>query len=173
MMSDAAQATGMSMRRIVVVQAAILSLIGGSLYCIATDTEYWPLSHYPMYSALERPGPMSDLLLVGVMEGQPPREVPMRGPMTIRPFDWVRLRRAFQRMLEPPESSPRLRTALQDCLVRYEARRKARHPQRPAMQAVRLYRLWWDEAGPHAPRSAEQMTRRELVAEVGPPAEDR
>jgi len=162
----------MSARRAWVAQTAILVVLGGSLYCIATDTEYWPFSQYEMYSQLERSGPMSDLQLVGVVDGEPPSEVPMKGPSTIRPFDWVRLRRAFQRILEQPDSATRLRVALQDCLVRYEARRVARHSRRQPMRAVRLYRLWWDGVSPRAPRSADRIMRRELLAEVVAPVEE-
>ena len=156
-------AVGMSARRLWLAQAVILFILGASLTCIALDTEYWPFSQYEVYSQLVRPGPSSELFVFGIVDGG--EEIPMRGGGKIRPFDWERLRLALMRIVAQPNHDARLREALQDLLVRYNARQARRRAPVP-FRAVRLYRFWWDDVTPRAPRTAERASRRELLVEV-------
>lgn len=152
-------------RRSWAVNAVIIMMVGGSLASIAADVEYWPFSPYPMYSQRVRLGLVSDLQLVGVTDGQP-EEISLKRQAYIRPFDWVRLRRALERILERPDQASRLQTALRDLLVRYEAHRIAGHSHRPRLRAIRLYRVSWNYVSPETPKTPERISERKLLAEV-------
>ena len=89
-------------------------LILGSLYDIATDTEHWPFSRYPMFSGEWRSSSFKWLRLVGVTPtGQ---ELTLASNDYLRPFDLSRLPKAFRQMLEREDGPSRVAIAVRDCL---------------------------------------------------------
>lgn len=164
----------MSVGRLRFVHGLIAILVGWSLYCITTDSEYWPFSQYEMYSLLATPGDWSQVQLFGIKESDPSREVPFKRRSYIRPFDWVRLKRAFERLEERPDGAARLEEALGDLLTRYEARRAAGRQRGPRFIALKLYRYTWHDVRPDKPHAMESVGRKDLLAEVRlSPAEGR
>jgi hypothetical protein len=140
--------------------AAIGLIIGGSLFCIATATEYWPLSHYPMFSGVRTVGSMSRLELVGIskLNGSEVRLAPPH----LRPLNSNRLRAAF---VGGRPDQQLLDKALRECLRRYEALRLAGRHRGPPIQGLRLYELGWGllDARLFDP---ERPDRRDLLAEA-------
>lgn len=155
----------MSRYRFWLAHAAIVMIIGGSLYCIAADREFWPFSQYPMFSGLRGGGPRSILRLYGITEGESITEIPLESSKYIRPFDRPRIRSAFRQIRQRENHQHLLNTALGDCLRRYEALRKAGRHHGPPIRGVRLYRLeWWlSNPGSYDPNKPD---RRDLLAEV-------
>jgi hypothetical protein len=149
--------------------AVIAVVAGGGLLAIATDTERWPFSAYPMYSWL-RPASYSMPVLVGVTAEAPEREFPLFAKMYLHPFTTGRLRDAFSLQLLRNPARPEVpRQAVLDCLRRYERRRRAGLHDGPALPGMRPYRLTWALL----PRASnfERPEGKELLLEVGrPPA---
>ena len=167
MTTTADAASGMSLRRLWLVHAAVLFIVAPSLACILLDSEYWPFSQYPMYSQMERPGPYATLELFGVDAADPSREVGLMASRYLEPFDWIRLRQALERLEWKPNRTEALSVALQDCLVRYDALRQARRHRGPALAGLRLYRFAWDELDPRRPETMDdRLAHRTLIAEV-------
>lgn len=164
-------AIGMSRASVRRAYAAIAIVAGGSLVCIAFDVEYWPLSQYPMYSTLEQPGPWTQWALVGVVDGTPEQEVPVRGA-ALAPFDWVRLRKALQRLHARPDHAALLRRALEDCLARALAVRRTWGSSRGTLRGLRLYQLEWDRVDPRHAATPERLSRTVLLAEAMRPSSE-
>lgn len=149
--------------RLWLVHVLIGVLAGGSLGAIVVDTECWPFSPYAMYSDLRRERSLTWLRLFGVLEGGEAREIPLLASAYLLPFDKARLPMALARM-HPHPNNPAVRAAVRDCLLRYEARRRAGHHQGPPLRGVRLYRLTW-QLDPWA-GNADSPDRKELLMEV-------
>ena len=149
--------------RIWVAHAAIVLIVGGTLFCIATGREYWPLSQYPMFSGVQRAGPVRRLRLVGVA-ARDGSEFAMMSLRYLDPLEPGRVLRALE-TLHRRGDEPSLAKALNDMLRRYEARRVERRHDGPPLRGVRLYRLAWDRRAPET-FHAERPDRQELLAEV-------
>lgn len=156
----------LSRRRLAVAHLLIIVMFAGYAYCLATDTEYWPFSQYPMYSTVVRPGPSQYLALVAVPAGGQKPEFSIPDDKYIIPFDWVRLARAFERLVEMPDHQRKLEAALRDCWARYDRLRLAGRHRGPPLQAVRLYRMSWDYVDPDTQRTDSEPDHRDLLAEV-------
>ena len=151
--------------------AVIAVVAGGGLLAIATDTERWPFSPYPMYSWL-RPASYSMPVLVGVTDGEPEREFPLFAKAYLHPFNTGRLRDSFSLQLRRNVARPEgPRQTLLDCLRRYERRRRAGLHDGPALRAMRLYRLTWALL-PWA-SNFERPEGKVFLLEVGRPTERR
>jgi hypothetical protein len=152
-----------SLRR-TVVNLVLGALIAGSVYDIAADQEHWPFSQYPMFSGVWRSPTFTWLRLFGVTADG--REFPLDANRFIEPFDQSRLPKALRRILDGPDGQARVRTALADCLARYEdLRRQKRHDGAP-LTALRLYEVEWT-IDPDA-ANIDRPDRRAFVAEVRP-----
>jgi hypothetical protein len=149
--------------RVCFVYLIIAVLVGGSLYDLARDSEHWPFSQYGMYSEVQRDPSLSVMRLFGVTRGKS-QEIPMLRFDYVQPLDQSRLRWAFEDMNYRPNREQRMRTALSDCLVRYELLRQAGRHQGPPLEGIRLYRVYW-QLDPWA-RNADQPNRKELLFEV-------
>ncbi|HEX7118969.1 MAG TPA: hypothetical protein VF212_09285 [Longimicrobiales bacterium] len=154
--------------RLLVVNAALLFVILGSLYDIARFREHWPFSPYWMYSHARVARTIDAAQLYGVAGDGSGREILLSDPRYIYPFDVTKLRVALERMAADPAGAERLRSALADCLARYELLRRAGVHDGPPLRGVRLYRSEW-MLDPWA-RNASRPDRRELIAEVLDPA---
>jgi len=116
----------MSSLRRTIVNLVLGALIAGSAYDIVSDQEHWPFSQYPMFSGVWRSPTFTWLRLFGVTADG--REFPLDANRFIEPFDQSRLPKALRRILDGPDGQARVRTALADCLARYEdLRRQKRH----------------------------------------------
>ena len=166
----------MSKRRILLLHAAIVLLVAGSLYDIIVDRETWPFSQYPMYSEQHGSG-LTQLRLYGVTQEEPHQEIALNDPSYIQPvsqylapFDRSRIRFALTWILIRKEGDSRregLYEALLDCLKRYEALRLAGRHDGPPLQGIRLYQLQW-RLDPWA-RNVDSPDSRTLIAEVDQP----
>lgn len=152
----------MTSRRLAFIHVLIAGVIGASSYDIVTGQDHWPFSSYPMFAGVHRTQLFEWPRLFGVTPDG--REVPLLGDDLLWPFDQSRLPLGLRTMYRSQGSGPRMSAALQDCLVRYEQRRRAGRHHGPALTGVRLYFLTW----PLDPYGAnlERPTRRTLVAEV-------
>jgi hypothetical protein len=150
----------MSPRRLRLVNAFLLTLIAGSVYCIAIGNEIWPFSNYPMYSGVREERALSVLRLFGVAADGSERRIFIATQMP--PFDRVRLSTALQRIMSRDRNA--LHKALRDCWEQYELARLSGEHQGPALVRVRLYRLNWeiDELA----RDADHPDSRALLAEI-------
>ncbi len=146
--------------RRLVPHLAIVALLLGSAYDIATDQEHWPFSQYPMFSQLEHDWTHRTLRLFGVTGRS---EFALLDPAYLAPFDQCRLSTALLRLSDRPASAALLRAALRDSFERYERGRQASAHAGPPLRGVRLYRLFWRLD--HDARNADAPDRRELVAE--------
>jgi hypothetical protein len=153
--------------RIWIAYAVIVVIAGGSLFDIALDTEHWPFSHYEMYSWIDRDYSLTRPRLFGVVESEPPHEIPLWEFQYIQPFDNARLHTALGRIHRSPTRKQRLSEALHDVLVRYEALRHAGRHNGPPLEGIRLYELYW-MLDPWA-RNADRPDRQELILEVMDP----
>jgi hypothetical protein len=151
--------------RLWLVYAAIVTIIGGSLYCIVTDREYWPFSQYPMFASIRGDGPRSSLRLYGITEGKSVTEIPLVSSKYIQPFDRSRIMAALRQIRRREDYKSLLTPALTDCLRRYEALRRAGRHSGPPIQGIRLYQLdWW--YGDPSSYAVNKPDKRELLAEV-------
>ena len=154
----------MTKHRILIVQAVVALLIGGSFHDIITGEEHWPLSSYPMYARLAREFSYSSLELYGVTEEIPQHEIRLTAPEYIQPFDKSRLTVAFARLQSNPQREGLVSEALRDCLRRYENLRRTGRHQGPRLQGLRLYQVQWS-LEPLA-GNADRLSSRRLLAEV-------
>lgn len=119
------------------VGAVVATIVGGHLVDIASGVEHWPFSPYPMYSRAQSDWASVMPEIVGVRpDGS---EFAMKRPELLAPFDQARLLGAFSRMGMRPNGAALVRTALLDCLARYERRRRDGAHDGPALRALRLY----------------------------------
>jgi hypothetical protein len=151
--------------RRVVLTAVFLALIGASTYDIVTDQEHWPFSQYPMFSVAWHSRTFSWLRLFGVTADG--REFPLASNRYIAPFDDSRLPKALRRIMDGADGATRLRTAVADCLARYEVLRADRSHDGPPIVAMRLYELEWT-IDPAA-ANVDRPDHRRLITEVRRP----
>lgn len=150
--------------RFLLVHALITFLIGGSLFDTLNRKEHWPLSSYPMFSAAKRDPSSVTWRLFGVTGvGEMGREIPLFDFQYIQPFDQIRLSFAFSRMAYDPNHQQLLSEALRNCLLRYEALRRAGRHDGPPLRVIRLYRLQW-QLDPWA-INVDSPSYRKLIAE--------
>lgn len=142
----------------------LLGFLAGSAYDIATDQEHWPFSQYPMFSGVWQSPTFSWLRLYGVADGG--REFPLDANRYVSPFDQSRLSKALRRMLEYRDGPARVRRALADLAVRYEALRQERRHDGPRLVRLRLYDVEWT-IDRHA-ANVDRPDHRRLIAEVTP-----
>jgi hypothetical protein len=154
----------MSFTRRTVVNIVLVALIAGSAYDIATDQEHWPFSQYPMFSGVWRSPTFTWLRLFGVTADG--REFPLDNNRFIAPFDQSRLPKALRRILDGRDGEARVRTALADCLARYEELRRQKRHEGPQLAALRLYEVEWTIEPDAA--NVDRPDHRAFVAEVRP-----
>ncbi len=95
------------------------------------------------------------------------REFPLASNKYIAPFDQSRLPKALRHMLDEPDAAARVRTAVADCLARYDALRDERAHDGPPLVAMRLYELEWT-IDPTA-ANVDRPDHRRLITEVNQP----
>jgi hypothetical protein len=152
----------MSSGRRTLLNLVFLAFITGSVYDIVMDQEHWPFSQYPMFSGVWRSPTFGWLRLFGVTaEGN---EFPLDYNRYVSPFDQSRLPKALRQMLDEPDGAARVRTAVEDCLARYEVLRTAGRHDGPPLRAMRLYDLTWRIDANAA--NVDKPDARRLIAEV-------
>jgi glycosyltransferase involved in cell wall biosynthesis len=139
-----AEQLNMSAARLVLAHLVVAFILAGSAYDIATGTEHWPLSPYPMFSTVQTTRTLDSLLLRGVAADGSDREIPLREAGMIAPFDQCRLTTAMARVANQPDGQARLQTMLDDCLGRYEQARERGEHDGPPLQSIRLYDAHWE-----------------------------
>lgn len=140
-------------------------VIGGHLYDIAMGREHWPFSPYSMYSHVPRwTMEVGRIMAVPAAGGA---ELVWREPRFLAPFDQARLLQGLDTLLRAGDR-PRVTTALRDCLVRYERRRRAGAHDGPRLHALRYYRMRWtlERDAQSRPPETHQPDARDLVVEV-------
>jgi hypothetical protein len=152
----------MTRARRIFLNLVLLAFVAGSTYDIATDQEHWPFSQYPMFSEVWRSPTFSWLRLFGVMADG--REFPLDANRYVAPFDQSRLPKALRQMRGEADADARLRSAVADCLARYEVLRAQGRHEGPPLVAMRLYELEWT-IDPDAANVASP-DRRTFLAEV-------
>jgi hypothetical protein len=95
------------------------------------------------------------------------REFPLVSNQYIAPFDDSRLPKALKRIMDGPDGPARVRTAVGECLARYDALRADRMHDGPPIVAMRLYELEWT-IDPSA-ANIDIPDRRRLITEVDQP----
>ncbi len=152
----------MSPSRQLRVEALIALLIGGSLFAIVFDTDwYWPFSTYPMYASAVRAPRLRSYRLEGETAGG--ALVSLMGTRALEPFEPSRMTSAFRALSRNPD---RCRLALADLLERYNRRVRSGALAGPPLVKLRLYLARWRLDAPElAPEAApdEQV----LVAQIG------
>ena len=151
-----------SRRRGALVQAALVVVIGMSLFDTFTGAEHWPFSPYRMYSGTQRVRTLQTVRAYGVPSDLSAAELPLISSEHIAPFDASRLSTVLSR-LRRPERAERLRSALADSLHRYERRRLAGEHAGVPLRGIRVYQVLWTldaEA-----RNVDQPDRRTLIGE--------
>jgi len=152
----------MSSGRRALLNLVFLGFITGSLYDIVMDQEHWPFSQYPMFSGVWRSPTFGWLRLFGVTADG--NEFPLDYNRYVSPFDQSRLPKALRQMLDEPDGAARVRTAVEDCLARYEVLRTAGRHDGPPLRAMRLYDLKWRIDANAA--NVDNPDARRLIAEV-------
>jgi hypothetical protein len=155
-----------SRRRLVLAHVIIGTLILGSYYALVFDREFWPFSPYPMYSSILDEKTVTGMRLYGVTQEEPHREILLRDPDYVRPFNPHALELAWEGVrVKGGESNQALKEALRDSLRRYEELRTAGRHHGPRLEGMRLYQEQWQMDA-----RAENLNRpdhRWLIAEVG------
>lgn len=151
----------MSRRRLIVVNALLLALIGVHVFENVVDGEHWPFCSYPMYSEIETDGSVTSYRVVGVRHDG--SETLIHKNEFIHPFDQARLNEGLQHAHHGRSLGVH---ALNDVLQRYERRRLGREHAGPPIVRVRLYRM----THPIEPwaRNLHSPAERELLAESDP-----
>lgn len=162
LMTTAVISRSMRAHRLWLANAVIGFLIIGSLYDIVRDTDHWPFSNYGMYSELQLTPTLAALRLFGVTDGPSPREFLLE-PETLDPFDRNRLTSALVPLMYDKNKNELLTRALRDTASRYEALRRAARHHAPPLQAIRLYRFYW-QLDPMA-RNVDHPDRKQLLFE--------
>jgi hypothetical protein len=152
----------MSRGRRALLNLVFAGFIAGSVYDIAMDQEHWPFSQYPMFSEVWRSPRFSWLRLFGVRADG--TEFPLEMNRFVAPFDQSRLSKALRQMLREPDAASRVRTAVEDCLARYEVLRVTGRHEGPPLAALRLYELEW-RIDPEA-ANVDRPDGKRLIAEV-------
>jgi hypothetical protein len=133
----------MSAARLVLAHAVVAIILAGAAYDITTGREHWPFSPYPMFSTVERASTLDSLMLTGVTADGVAREMTLRDPSSIGPFDQCRLNTALERAASSDDGGARLHAMLEDCLTRYEAERQSGAHDGPPLRAMRVYGAHW------------------------------
>ena len=154
----------MTRQRTLLVYSLFAMITGGSLFDLLKDTEHWPFSHYAMYSGVEKSHTLSILRLYGVTEGEPETEIPLSDNRFLQPFDNSRLPEALDDIVSDPRRRYLLDETVRDCLLRYEALRRAGSHSGPRLQAIRLYRVFW--ALDSQASNVDQPDRKDFIVEI-------
>jgi len=154
----------MSRQRIWLVFSLAAVITSGSLFDLLKDTEHWPFSPYSMYSSVVESHTLTTLRLYGVTEGESPAEVPLSDNRYLQPFDNSRFPSAIDDIIRDPKRRYLLDDAVRDCLLRYEALRRAGRHTGPQLQAIRLYRVFW--ALDSQARNVDRPDRKDFIVEV-------
>jgi hypothetical protein len=151
----------MQLKRYLVANAVIFTIVGGSLFDIVRDEEHWPFSQYPMFNRVTDDRTLTRLRLYGVTPAG--EEFALIRYADVFPFDQSRLSKALGSVRARGDRS-QLDAAVADCLERYERQRVSGANDRPPLAALRLYEVKWtlhsQAANVHTPDV------RELLAEV-------
>jgi hypothetical protein len=149
-------------QRVLLVYSLAAIILGGSLYTLLMDAEYWPFLSYRLVAVAEESHSLTSFVLFGVPTTTPDREFPLTQFKYTQPLDNSRLRVAFASIYE--NRRDRLRDAVRDCLVRYDALRQAGKHHGPALRAMRLYRAYW-VLNPRG-RNVDHPDRKDLLVEI-------
>jgi hypothetical protein len=155
----------MSRARFLLAHAAILFILGSSLYCIAVDREYWPFSQYPMFSWVFDLDHLREMRLYGVPSDRTLPEFPLQPRRHLGPLSPSRVRASLMRMGKHPDGEERRRKALRYFRGQYDESREAGLHGDPPLGAVRLYLLEWFSVDPRTFDSGKPESRT-LIMEL-------
>ena len=158
---------GLGKRREFLVYAVIFVITSGSLFDIATQREHWPFSPYRMFSSVKREHSISAKRLIGVTDGDPPREITLQDPQYIQPLSSLGLSTSLNRKPNDVTYEQYYTEALRHVLDRYEALRIAGEHDGPRLRGIRLYKYHW-KLDPWA-RNAERPDSQVLILEIMDP----
>lgn len=148
--------------RLIAANLLIAFLLAASAYDVIRDEEHWPFSQYPMFSRVTEKRELTWLRLYVVTPDG--REFPLLTHRQVFPFDQSRLSKALGSVRTRPDGDAEIRTALANCLDRYERLRKQGRHDGPQAAGMRLYEVKWtlhpEAANVDAPDS------RKLLSEV-------
>ncbi len=157
----------MTTGRRALVYALLAVIVGGHVYDIVSGEEHWPFSPNPMYAHARGDFALDAGWLVGV-RADTLDEIPLWDERYLAPFDRARLDEAVRAIAAEPGGDARVVTALADCLVRYERRRRAGAHDGPPLAGLRLYAGHW-QLDPAARNAAAPDTRRPVAEFMAPP----
>jgi hypothetical protein len=127
--------------RLIAANLLIVFMLGASAYDVIRDEEHWPFSQYPMFSRIAETRELTWLrLYVVTPDGE---EFPLFTHKQVFPFDQSRLSKALGSIRTRPDADDEIRSALANCLDRYERLRKQRRHGGPAAARMRLYEVKW------------------------------
>jgi hypothetical protein len=123
------------------VAHTLIATIGlGSLACIVTHRDFWPLLTYPMYAELVQ-GRRELCWLYGESDAH---EAPLHDDRYWHPADEQRLGVGLQQLADRPRGAVLVREALARLAARYERARRAGQHDGPELDALRVYAVRWD-----------------------------
>jgi hypothetical protein len=163
--------SGMTQRRFLLINAALILLIVGHFYDIVLDTEHWPFSQYPMFRQAQHGRSLTRMELYGVTRESPHQEFPLR--QVSSDFGEVRETASLRRISRsnefmPEERQQMLNDSLLDALAKYEDGRVEGEHDGPVLQGVRLYEATWQLDDP-AKSIADPPDQQKLIDEVVQP----
>jgi hypothetical protein len=142
-----------SRKGIVVLVAAVIS--GGSLWCIATDSDLWPWSNYPMYRELQGDQLVLRRAFAVLRDG---REVEFTNEQ-MRPYSATRMNQLLRRLAKRGDPDRQMRKLLKRVAMQAFYRGGA-----DDIVGARAYTLHWTLLPGAVNR--HRPDRRELLAEV-------
>lgn len=147
------------------LSAVLAVVVGGHLFCLLSPWEdLWPFGRYAMYSQPRDPDQAEQYVLVGIDPEDPSREIELSEHWEyLRPHYRGTLHASFRRLALAGDAD-QLRTAAEDCLLRYEQRRRQKLHAGPELAGVRVYQYIWRYAD--VDRTTRRPTERRLVVDV-------
>jgi hypothetical protein len=125
-------------RRLAVVCALWLLILGPQLMAVVSGLEAWPFSPYGMYSARQGPTVTGPRIRLHTSAGP----VDVRNPEWLRPFDLSRLDVALERLLRSGNQTA-LRAVTAFAIARYDSASGGAPSTRPRVESVGIYRDTW------------------------------
>lgn len=147
-----------------VVNGAVLSIIGIGLLQVLLGRDDYPFSSYPMYSSVRREFSQKEMRLFGVTEQG--HEIHLATRQQLYPFAQDRMKMALKRMDSRADAGKDILSTLEYVFQTYERRRVEGDHGGILLTSVRLYEMEWDLLA-DASNISTPRTKR-LVSEYTP-----
>lgn len=161
----------MTRRRLLLVNAVLVVLIGGHLYDIAVDKEHWPFSQYQLFARLQDEEALKMMQLFGVPResdkefylGEVSGRFSSKSARLMESLRYIGLSKRY----EPEEREKILEDKLREQMALYEEMRLSGQHQGPPLQNMKLYYAqWYIES---QPQFNDPPDDKRLIAEVSEP----